>query len=116
MCDHQVPVTADLRSAKVTGTSSRGQGERAVLPPLKGPTMNVPVVTREFVFRLEGAEAAYHEAKLCALSADGDSSRGVEIARLGGCRLLSIHDWGHNPSYNRAMCFAKEDEAHLGGC
>ena len=75
--------------------------------------MNVPMVTRELVFRLEGAEAAYHEAKLCALSADGDSSRGVEIARLGGCRLLSIHDWGHNPSYNRAMCFAKEDEAHL---
>jgi len=75
--------------------------------------MNVPMVTRELVFRLEGAEAAYHEAKLRALRADGDNSRGVEIARLGGCVLLSIHGRRHNPSYNRAMCFAKEDEAHL---
>jgi hypothetical protein len=75
--------------------------------------MSVPMVTRELVLRLESAEAAYHEAKLRALGAEGDNSRGVESARLGGCVLLSIHGRRHNPSYNRAMCFAKEDEAHL---
>jgi len=75
--------------------------------------MNLPLVTRELVHRLEAAEAAYHEAKLRALAADNENARGVEIARLGGCVLLSIHSVRHNPSYNRAMCFAAKDAAHL---
>jgi GNAT superfamily N-acetyltransferase len=103
-----VPVTADLRSVRATGT--RGAWRPAAA---EEATMNGPIVTRELVFRIEAAEAAYHEAKLRALGADDGNSRGVEIARLGGCVLLSIHSGRHNPSYNRAMCSAKEDEAHL---
>ena len=75
--------------------------------------MNSPLVTRELVLQLEGAEAAYHEAKLRALAAQEGNARGVETAHLGGCRLLSIQRMRHNPSYNRAMCFAAEDAAHL---
>jgi ribosomal protein S18 acetylase RimI-like enzyme len=71
------------------------------------------MVTRELVLRLERAEAACHEAKLRALAADEDHARGVEIARLGGCLLLSVQSARHNPSYNRAMCFVAEDETHL---
>jgi ribosomal protein S18 acetylase RimI-like enzyme len=75
--------------------------------------MSLPLVTRDLVLRLEGAEAAYHEAKLRALAAHDENARGVDIARLGGVVLLSIQSLRHNPSYNRAMCFASKDEAHL---
>jgi GNAT superfamily N-acetyltransferase len=70
-------------------------------------------VTRDLTLRLEAAEAAYCEAKLRALEADGGNARGVEIARLGGSVLLSIQSARYNPSYNRAMCFSQGDAAHL---
>jgi GNAT superfamily N-acetyltransferase len=71
------------------------------------------LITRDLVFRLEAAEAAYHEAKLRALEADDGNSRGVEIARLGRSLLLSIQRMRHNPSLNRAMGFSTEDREHL---
>jgi GNAT superfamily N-acetyltransferase len=76
--------------------------------------MASPLVTRALTRRLEAAEAAYHEAKLCALRADDSNAQGVEIARLGQSVLLSIQGRRHNPSYNRAMCFSEEDGEHLG--
>jgi GNAT superfamily N-acetyltransferase len=75
--------------------------------------MTFPLVTRDLVFGLETAEAAYHEAKLHALGADDGNSRGVEIVRFGGSVLLSIQSRRHNPSFNRAMCFSTEDKDHL---
>ena len=71
--------------------------------------MNDPLLTRELVLRLETCEADYNEAKLRALEGDDGNVRGVEHAQLGGTRLFSIRSRRQNPSYNRAMCFSKED-------
>lgn len=75
--------------------------------------MSIPLVSPDLVLRLETAEAAYNEAKLRALMADDGNSRRIEIARLGGTVLLSIQSRRQNPSFNRVMCFSRQDEEHL---
>jgi GNAT superfamily N-acetyltransferase len=72
-----------------------------------------PLITQEWVLRLEAAEAAYTTAKLEALAAAEGNARGVEIAHVGGSILLSIASRSSNPSVNRAMGLSSEDVTHL---